>query len=448
MKRTLGCAALVLCVLLWTCVWGDSYDLRDYGYMTPVKNQQSCGSCWCFGSMAAIESSLLIRGGWQEGGLPDLSENHPNHWHGFDNVPACQGGDYRMVAAYLGRGRGPVRESDDPYPTNGRPAGAFDQPVCYTVKTIEWHTFTDTILGGIAGIDDIKATIMTYGALSTGIGSMNLYCNSTGNFYQPRTAAGGAGHSVSIAGWDDAHVTQAPLPGAWLAKNSWGSTWNGDGYFWISYYDKHVCRDRQVGAVSFHDVVADNYAGIYNYDLHGWCKEKSVAYALNAFTAGRAEALTSVAFYTTEDDVDYTVGVYSGFDTRNELIGLLATASGTIDVTGYHTIALEEAVMLDAGDNFLIMVHLSNGEHAIDATIQKTGLMGGPDPLVVSEANPGESWFSLDGTTWADLYYDGDISANFCIKGFTEIPEPATMILLGTGALGMFGLGHRKRTGA
>ncbi|HUU43744.1 MAG TPA: lectin like domain-containing protein [Planctomycetota bacterium] len=442
MKRTIGCIALVLCVSLWTSVLGDSYDLRDDGYMTPVKNQGACGSCWCFGSMASIESSLLMHGGWQEGGWPDLSENHLNHWHGFDNIPACQGGDYRMVAAYLGRGRGPVRESDDPYPPNGTPAGDLDQPVCYTVKTIEWHTLTDTALGGI---DVIKDVIQDCGAIGTSIYYSGSFY-SGGNFYQPQSDTYDPNHSVCIAGWDDDHVVSgAPGNGAWLAKNSWGSTWNGDGYFWISYYDKHACRNPEMGAVSFHDVVADNYAGIYNYDLHGWCKEKTVSYALNRFTAGRAETLTEVAFYATDDDVDYIVGVYSGLDADNELTGLLASTSGTIAFTGYHTLVLDDPVTLDAGDNFLIMVHLSNGEHAIDATIEKTVLMGGPDPLVVSDANPGESWFSLDGTTWKDLYDDGDTSANFCIKGFTEVPEPTTVTLLVMGLAGLVACRRRRR---
>jgi len=432
MKRIAGCTTLVLCVLLSADVRGNSYDLRDDNHMTPVKSQGGCGSCWCFGSLASVESTLLMHGGWQEDGWPDLSENHLNHWHGFDNIAACQGGDYRMVAAYLGRGRGPVRESDDPYPTNGTPAGDLDQPVCYTVKNIHWYTLTDDALGGI---DVIKNAVKTEGAIGTSIYySANFYSN--GDFYQPQSDSNDPNHSVCIAGWDDCHtVSGAPGDGAWLCKNSWGSSWNGDGYFWVSYYDKHACRNPEMGAVSFHDVVADNYAGIYNYDLHGWCKEKPVGYALNAFTAERSEMLTSAAFYTTADNVDYTLGVYSGLDDDNELTGLLTSKSGTIEFTGYHTIALDDPLMLNAGDNFLIMVHLSSGEHAIDATIEKTVLMGGDDPLVVSEANPGESWFSTDGTTWEDLYDDGDTSANFCIKAFTEIPEPTTVTLLGLGLL-------------
>lgn len=35
-------------------------------------------------------------------------------------------------------------------------------------------------------------------------------------------------HLVTVIGWDDDRK-------AWLVRNSWGPTWNGDGYIWIRY---------------------------------------------------------------------------------------------------------------------------------------------------------------------------------------------------------------------
>ena len=37
----------------------DSYDLRDYGVVTPVRSQQEFGTCWAFGTSAAAETSIL-----------------------------------------------------------------------------------------------------------------------------------------------------------------------------------------------------------------------------------------------------------------------------------------------------------------------------------------------------------------------------------------------------
>jgi parallel beta-helix repeat protein len=383
------------------------YDLRAPGKVTPVKSQGSAGSCWAFATYSSLESCLVPSGTY------DFSENNMknllNNWYGSpyqERFDSWEGGDAWMSAAYLARWSGPINESDDPYSTTYgmSPAGLSEQKHVQEVVRL-----TD--------MNAIKEAVMHYGAVQTSFYWQSQYYNATDHsYYCPRE---GGNHAVAIVGWDDNFTSpEFPEKGAYIIKNSWGTDWGEEGYFYLSYHDANAGDEATV----FIAEETDNYDNIYQYDPLGWASsfgyETTSAWGASVFTAENDEALEAVSFYTTSNDTQYEINIYLAPTPGSPVnsSGAVAAVSGTCPEAGYHTVPLDAAVLLDSGRDFSVVIRFTTPGYTYPLAIEKP--ISGYSSKAT--ANAGESYVSADGSSWSDLtgLYD---DSNVCIKAFTSL---------------------------
>jgi len=187
----------------------DRFDWREMGGVTPPKDQGSCGSCWDFAGVGAVESAVLIEDGVEW----DLSEQHI-----MDCNPqgrGCNGGWADVVYNYY-QYYGAQEEACYPYrQTDGWPCR---EDTCIFLMTI------DNVLDIPNDVTYIKNALLD-GPLST---TFRAYDGFHYNCYQG--PPGTPNHAVVIVGWDDELCDD----GGWIVKNSWGM-WGDKGFFYMPY---------------------------------------------------------------------------------------------------------------------------------------------------------------------------------------------------------------------
>ena len=164
-----------------------------------------------------------------------------------------------------------------------------------------------------------------------------------------------------------------------------------------------------------------NYDNIYQSDLCGWVGQlgynKESMYGANVFTAQADEDLAAAGFYTTGKDTDYEVFVVPEFTDTQSLDQRMSVASGRFANAGYHTVRFPQAVRINAGQKFAVVVWLSTPnavrpmaiEYAADALTQEADL------------TDGEGYISAQGRKWADA--EETSKCNLCVKAYTRYAQ-------------------------
>ncbi len=419
-----------------------SFDLRDVGRVTPIRDQGKVGSCWAFATYGSLESTWLTDTGnaenFSENNMKNLCSNlYPD---GFDYGPR-DGGVTFMSTAYLARGSGPVQEADDPYalpyPSN---ISSTSLPPVLDVRDV---TFLPPRTGPLDNTL-FKQTLRDEGALGVSFFvNWSCFADNYSTYYWPgEEYAIDVGHAVTLVGWNDTFPKDAfaitpPGDGAFILKNSWGTHPGDEGYFYISYYDPslgYFWNDEQTyyggggrstPGVLFTGVAADPDKHIYQYDPLGWTNSigtsvNTLMMGANVFTAERYEEVTDVSFYTREPGTQYAAVVFTGTAPPAADDIPVTWTTGTINLPGYHTVSFPETVPLTPGESFsvILMVYSPTDTYPLVVEMPIEGYSS------KATAEPGESYVSIDGDNWEDLT-EIFPDTNACIKAHTR---PLTVV--------------------
>jgi hypothetical protein len=200
----------------------EYFDWRIMGGVTAVKDQGNCGSCWDFAATGAFESAVLIADGIEW----DLSEQQVLSCN--TGGSSCSGGwmedAYNLFMSY-----GAVDESCMPYEADDTVPCTQEEcvPIVYQVGYEDIPNNINSIKNALLD-GPVSTTFMVYSDFD-----WDCYWHETTDELN---------HAVVIVGWDD---DMCGGLGAWIVKNSWGTEWGDDGFFYMPYGSSGIGRYTQ-----------------------------------------------------------------------------------------------------------------------------------------------------------------------------------------------------------
>jgi len=188
-----------------------SVDWRTKGVVTPVKNQQQCGSCWAFSATGSTEGSVAIKTGkltsLSEQQLVDCSDSYGNQ--------GCNGGLMDQAFEYI-IANGITTEAAYPY--------TAQDGQCQSGKPVASRltSYVDVT----AGSEDALLQAVALGPVSVAIeADQQCFQFYSGGILSDPSCGMQLDHGVLAVGYGTTAGTDF-----WIVKNSWGTSWGESGY--------------------------------------------------------------------------------------------------------------------------------------------------------------------------------------------------------------------------
>ncbi|XP_033624840.1 cathepsin L1-like [Asterias rubens] len=203
-------------------------DWRPKGYVTPVKNQLQCGSCWAFSATGSLEGQTFNK----TGKLPSLSEQNLVDCASASkySCSGCEGGQMSGAFMYVHDNNGIDSEESYPYQAKDKKCRFKRAHVAGTVKSYV----------SVPSMDEkaLQKDVATVGPISVAIDashqSFQLY--HSGVYDEPQCSQTQLDHGVLAVGYGTEDSQDY-----WLVKNSWGTNWGMKGFIMMSRNVQNQC---------------------------------------------------------------------------------------------------------------------------------------------------------------------------------------------------------------
>merc|ERR550517_7582 len=201
-------------------------DWRVEGAVTPVKNQQTCGSCWAFSATGSLEGQHFRK----TGELVSLSEQHLVDCSSDYGNMGCNGGIMDYAFHYIKDNGGIATEEAYPY-TAHQGQCQYDDSM-YGATLSGWENIRS------GDEEDLMAAVSQVGPVSVAIdaGHPGFQLYKFGVYHSIFCSHNKLNHGVLAVGYGEENGHKY-----WLVKNSWGATWGNHGYIKMSKDRENNC---------------------------------------------------------------------------------------------------------------------------------------------------------------------------------------------------------------